>query len=356
MAIMTTEERVGRMFNHQEADRMAIYDIPWASTIERWEREGMPKGTDYIHFFGLDAMRDFRSDNSPRYPVRTIEETEAHKIHTSPWGVTLKQWKHAASTPEFLDFTIVDRDRWFGEAKKRIDTAPDRIPWELLRNNYPKWKKEGAWIQATLLFGFDLTHSFIVGTERLLMALIEDPEWVMDMFDTQLTTQLRQLDLIWEKGYRFNMIRWCDDMGYKKNQFFSVPTYRQLLKPFHKRAIEWAHAHGIKAYLHSCGDINPFIPEFLDMGLDMLNPLEVKAGIDPYHLKKTFGCHLAFHGGMNALLYDDPQALEAEVEKLVPAMKEKGGYIFGSDHSVPDSVSLTGFQALANRAKELGTY
>jgi uroporphyrinogen decarboxylase len=241
-------------------------------------------------------------------------------------------------------------------AKQRMQFSLDRIDWKKLESDYQKWQKEGAWIDALAWFGFDMTHSWFVGTERVLMALIENPEWLMDMFDTELSLQIKLWDAVWDKGVRFHGIYWYDDMGYKKNQFFSLATYRQILKPFHQRAIDWAHNHGVKAYLHSCGDVNPFVPELIEMGLDMLNPLEVKAGMDPYHLKKTYGHKLAFHGGMNALLYENPPLLHAEIEQLIPVMKENGGYMFGSDHSVPDSVSAAEFRKMVDRVKELGKY
>ena len=133
-------------------------------------------------------------------------------------------------------------------------------------------------------------------------------------------------------------------------------TYRELLKPVHKRAIEWAHARGVKAHLHSCGDVNPFVPELIEIGLDALNPLEVKAGMDPIALKKKFGDKLVFHGGINAVLWDKPDQIEAEMRRVVPAVARNGGYIFSSDHSVPSTVSLEAFRRIINLAKTLGAY
>ncbi|MBI4926391.1 MAG: hypothetical protein HY835_01405, partial [Anaerolineae bacterium] len=129
-----------------------------------------------------------------------------------------------------------------------------------------------------------------------------------------------------------------------------------LLKPFHQRAIDWAHAKGIKAHLHSCGDIRPLVPELVGMGLDALNPLEVKAGMDTLKLKEAYGDKLVLHGGINAVLWDQPEAIRAEMEQKIPALKENGGYIFASDHSVPSSVSLEDFRQIVELAKQLGSY
>jgi uroporphyrinogen decarboxylase len=196
----------------------------------------------------------------------------------------------------------------------------------------------------------------MVGTERVLIAMVEDPEWIVDMVRTELETELALLDKVWDEGYTFDSILWYDDMGYKQNQFFSLRMYRNLLKPFHQKAIDWAHAKGIKAHLHSCGDVRPFIPELVEMGLDAINPLEVKAGMDPVRLKQQYGSDLVFHGGVNAVLWDQPEAIQAEMEAVIPMMKENGGYIFSSDHSVPSSVGLEDFRRIVELAKDLGRY
>lgn len=355
MDTMTSRERFRRMFEHREADRVPIIDSPWDATIERWQSEGMPVGIDYVDFFGLDHVGAISVDNSPRYPAAVVEETDAYIIRTTPWGVTLKNWKHAASTPEFLDFTIVDRDTW-RQAKARMTPSADRVDWALLEKNYPLWRQRGDWIIAHLWFGFDVTHSWTIGTERTLLALLEDPEWCIDMFNHFLDVDLAVLDMVWEKGYTFDAVMWPDDMGFKQNQFFSLDTYRSVLKPVHRRAVEWAHAKGVKAHLHSCGDVRPFISEFLEIGIDALNPLEVKAGMDPIEIKRHYGRNLVLHGGINAVLWDDIEAIETEMRRVLPVVKASGGYIFSSDHSVPSSVSMENFRRIIELAKELGRY
>jgi uroporphyrinogen decarboxylase len=355
MVTMTTHERMTRIFEHREADRIPISDYPWAATVERWQGEGLPVGCDIEEYLGLDRIVGITADISPRYEEHVIEETEEYVIATTAWGATMKNFKHSASTPECLDFKIVDAEAWFA-ARKRMTPDPDRVDWAKLAAEYPRWRTEGRWIEAWFWFGFDVSHSWAVGTERLLTAMVMDPEWITDMFNHYLDMNIALFEMIWEKGYRFDSIKWPDDMGYKHSQFFSLKTYRSMLKPVHQRAAQWAHNHGIKAHLHSCGDVNPFIPELIEIGIDALNPLEVKAGMDPLALKEKYGSSLVLHGGLNALLYDQPDVLEAEIRRLIPTMKQNGGFIFSSDHSIPSSISLRDFQRVIALAKELGTY
>lgn len=355
MSKMTTHERFTRMYKHQLADRIPVTDSPWPSTIERWRREGMPADVPFQEFFDIDRVVGARFDVSPRYPVKVLEETEEYKVETSKWGATLKQWKHAGGVPEFLDFTIVDPDTW-RQAKARMTPTPDRIDWATLKQNYASWRQKGLWIEQYAWFGFDVTHSWTVGTERLLMALVEQPEWCVDMFNSFLDMNIALMDMIIDAGYPFDAVNWPDDLGYKLNQFMSVGMYRDLLKPVMKRMVDWAHSRGIYTRLHSCGDIRPFIPEFVEIGIDALNPLEVKAGMDPIAIKKTFGDRLVLNGGINAVLWDDYDAIAQEMRRVVPAVKQGGGYIFSSDHSVPESVSLDNFRRITTLAKELGSY
>ena len=108
--------------------------------------------------------------------------------------------------------------------------------------------------------------------------------------------------------------------------------------------------------LHSCGFIEPLVPDLVEIGLEMLNPLEIKAGMDPFKLKSLYGDKLAFHGGINAQLWDKPDLVRSEMERIIPVMKEGGGYVFASDHSIPNSVSFETMKQIAELAHRLGKY
>jgi len=352
---LTSQERVRRMYEHKEADRIPITDSPWNGTIRRWQNEGMPQNTDWREYFDVDFVDTISVNVSPRYPRRVIEETNEYVISTTDWGVTLKNFKTEDSTPEFIDFTMNTSENW-AEAKKRMTPSLDRLDIPAMKERFAKLRARGSWVESVFWFGFDVAHSWAVGTETLLIAMMEEPEWVTDMFDHYLNMNIALYDVLWDEGIRPDSIFWYDDMGYKQNQFFSLNTYRELLAPYHKRAIDWAHNHGIYAHLHSCGDVRPIVPELVGMGLDALNPLEIKAGMDPIVLKEKFGDKLVLHGGLNAVLWDDPAAVHAEMERLIPILKKDGGYIFSSDHSIPNAVSLSDFKGIVAKAKELGKY
>lgn len=351
---MTSRERFLAAFEHREADRIPLYDSPWAGTVARWKREGMPENVAWDDYFGFDKVYHIAPDVSPQFPTRVVSEDEISVTRVTSWGVTLRRFKELDSTPEFLDFTVTDPDSW-RKAKERMKPSEDRMPRHQLAG-YKAAREAGAWIEGGFWFGFDITHSWFVGTETLLMALAEEPEWCAEMFNTELDLNIAMFEKMLDEGYEFDAIKWPDDMGYKGHTFFSMKTYRELLKPVQKRAVEWAHSHGIKAHLHSCGDIMPIVPELVEIGVDCLNPLEIKAGMQPLELKRQYGDRLAFHGGVNAELFDETESFIGEMERLIPPLKENGGYIFASDHSIPNNVTLAEMKAVTEAAKRLGRF
>ena len=355
MEQMTRYERFKRMYEHKEADRVPIIDSPWAGTIRRWKKEGMPENCNWTDYFGVDSLVGISVDITPRFEETIIEETDRYIIKTSSWGVTMKHFKEEDSTPEMIDYKVKTAEEWEA-AKKLMTLDDDRIPWQYLKDNYEKWRSNGEWISACFWFGFDVTHSWMMGTENLLIAMMEEPELIEDMFDTYLNNCIALHQRIWDAGYHFDEINWPDDMGYKGTTFFSPAMYRQMVKPFHAKAAKFAHDKGIYARLHSCGNIMTLVPDILDAGIDALNPLEVKAGVDAKKLKQEFGDKLVLHGGINAVNWKNPDAIIEEINEKVPVLKENGGYIFSSDHSIPNDVSLENLKLIVEEAKRVGRY
>ena len=355
MKEMNSRERILRTFAHKEVDRIPMVDSAWAGTVKRWLAEGMPTD-DWQAYFGFDKVVRITPNNSPKYEAKIIEKNDKYTIRTTAWGQTQRVFNALDSTPEVLDNYYCTRERWEEAKAKMLDGDISRVNWDMLKNNHAKWTEEGRFRQLVVWFGFDVAHTRLTGTENMLISMYDDPDWVTDIFDTYLNTSLDLCQRILDAGYEFDGIFWYDDMGYKGSPFFSPSAYRELLKPYHKKAVDWAHERGMVTEMHSCGFIEPLLPDILETGVEMLNPLEVKAGMDPFKLKKLYGDRLAFHGGINAQLWDNIDLVKAEMSRIIPAMKEGGGYVFASDHSIPNSVSFENMKEIARLAHELGKY
>jgi uroporphyrinogen decarboxylase len=110
--------------------------------------------------------------------------------------------------------------------------------------------------------------------------------------------------------------------------------------------------------VHSCGFVEPLVPGLIEAGMDCLQAMEVKAGMDLVRLKARYGDRIAFCGGLDirALETNDTAAIEAELAKKLPAAMAGSGYILHTDHSVSPRVGYETYRYFLERGREMGTY
>lgn len=344
MAI-TPCERVLAALHHREADRVPFTDNPWETTTRRWRTEGLPADVEPAEFFQFE-FEGFWHDNSLGLPTEVIEETDDYIIARDTNGATFKNWKHQTSTPELIAFDLTTPERW-EELKHNLAFKPERIWWDQHRERHERAKAEGKFVHLCSVIGYDQL-SVIVGPETLLAAMALNPKWVKEMFRSFMDLTIHCLEEMIAIGYQFDGAWVFDDLGYRNGPFFSPAMYREILFPQHKRICDFLHGHGWKVILHSCGNVNMHIPALIEAGFDCLQPLEVKAGMDVIQLKKDCGDKLAFMGGVDvrSMAADDPAIIEKEIREKVSFAKRGGGYIFHSDHSIPDNVSFGRYQMI----------
>jgi uroporphyrinogen decarboxylase len=352
---MTSQERVMLALQHREADRVAVSDSPWETTEQRWHREGLPEGVTAAQHFNFELW-GFWGDNSLQLEGRVMEETDEWVTRTNTDGAVVRNWKHATSTPELMDFAITTRALW-EQYKPRLTYNDTRVDWEGARKGLDDARAKGLFTYLGWGPGFTKICN-LVGPERCMMAMVEDPEWVRDMFLTDAQVCAAIAEEVLGRGLDVDAGWIFDDLGFKHKGFFSPATYRELLMPAHKLICDVFKAHGKPMILHSCGYVTEFVPLFIEAGFDCLQPLEVKAGNDLVALKQQYGDRLAFMGGIDvrAMAHPDPAVIEREIATKVPAAKQGGGYIFYSDHSVPDDVSFAQYCRVMELAAHYGRF
>jgi uroporphyrinogen decarboxylase len=148
-----------------------------------------------------------------------------------------------------------------------------------------------------------------------------------------------------EKGLTFDAAALADDLGYQASPLISPELYREVVMPHHKMLCDYFADRGLATMFHSDGNIAPLIPSFLEAGFRSLNPLEVKAGLDLRPLKKQYGDRLVLYGNIDVRkLSGSLEMIEEEILPKLQAVGDSGGYIFHSDHSVPNNVSLKNYR------------
>lgn len=192
----------------------------------------------------------------------------------------------------------------------------------------------------------------------MLIGMVDDPDWVADMAQTyaQLTVELQKL-LFEAEGYP-DGIWYYEDMGYKGSPFMSPRMYRSLIMPAHIETIAYAKAHGLPVIMHSCGYVEPLLPHMIEAGIDCLQVLEVKAGMDPVKLHRLYGDRICFMGGIDvrALYSNDRAVIDRELEAKVPLMKQGYNFMLHSDHSIPSTVMYETYRYFIEKGLSLGQY
>jgi uroporphyrinogen decarboxylase len=147
-----------------------------------------------------------------------------------------------------------------------------------------------------------------------------------------------------------DMVYFYDDVATSQSLLVPPDTWRQLIRPRHARLVEVARRFGAKVMYHCDGAIAPLIPELLDMGIDVLNPIQTDApGMDPAALKRDFGRRLCFHGGVSiveVLPKGTPQSVAAEVTRLRELLNTGGGYILASSHHIQADTPIDNILAM----------
>lgn len=378
---MTSRERFLMALNHREPERVPIQDTLWASTVERWYKEGLPRETSVAEYFDYE-MVNFGADTSPRFPIKVVEENEEYIIATTTFGGLRRDHKNYSTTPEIIDYPCKNRKDW-GRIKERLVPSRNRVDWE------GKWlagsaedergedstletgrverrrglkgchkaREDGKFICYAAAVGYDRIQSY-VATERLLIAIATEPDWVRDMYETDARLAIQMYEIMKAGGFRFDGVWLFCDLGYRNGLLFSPHHFEEQLRPTFQLLFDYFKDEELPTILHSCGRVTELIPYFIEDGLACLQPLEVKAGMNLIELKKKFGSKLAFMGGIDvrAMAHLDLSVIEDEIKTKISFAKKGGGYIYHSDHSVPNNVSLNQYKRVIELVHKYGVY
>ncbi len=350
---MTSRERVRIALDGGIPDRVPYQDAFWATTAERWRAEGLPTDRSPASYFGCEIAK-IGGDYTLQLPVEVVEETDRYRIYWNSDGTLRKDLQTGDGwTPLFLDFRIKDRASW-DSLKDQASFRESRVPANLTDIHSAALKKDQFVVYGAHACFHPTWHR--MGMERAFELLIEDPELVTDMFEAHTKMITGIYDAMKSAGVQFDGAWLSDDLGYTAAPLISPAMYRELVKPYHKQACDHFARDGLKTILHSDGDVGPLIPDFLEAGFSALNPLEAKAGLDVRNLKPKYGDRLTLFGNIDVrALAGTREDIEEEVRSKVGFGREHGGYIWHSDHSVPNDVSFESYNFALEMLRKYGT-
>ena len=204
----------------------------------------------------------------------------------------------------------------------------------------------------------------IVGMENLLVMMITNEKAACALFDRLLQLKLDYWQTaLFELGDLVDVVTYADDYGTQTSQIISPDMFRRLIKPRLKVLFETFinSAPHAKRFFHSDGNVRPLIPDFIEIGVDILNPIHIRAqNMEPAGLKRDYGQDLVFWGGgvdtQGILPRGTPQEVKDDVRRNIEALAPGGGYVFNTIHNIQADVPPENLMAMWQALQEYGVY
>lgn len=249
---------------------------------------------------------------------------------------------------------------WSGLAHSPWDHASEPNFWDSLKKNAQQLRHNTD--KAIILGGgcnlFEW-GTFLRGLDRFLVDLIRTPAKVEKLLDALMESHLAGLAKICDTvGDTIDILRFGDDLGTNDRPFLRPSIYQQFFKPRHKQLCKYVKDHSnMRTFLHSCGAIEPLIPDLIECGYDILNPVQISCeGMDPVGLKKNYGSKITFWGGgadtRNVLPRVKPNEVKKHVSSLLKIFAPGGGFIFNQVHNILPDVPPENIMAMYEAVHE----
>ncbi len=363
---MDSRERVERCLNHEEPDRVPV---------DYWATKEV--NVRLLKHFGLSSQDqlleklevDFRYIEGPRYigPEFAVRPDGAREDH---FGVPRKPMAYGSGKKAGTYSEVVAYPLAGTSSVDEVESYPkwpraDWFDYECVREQV---RRAGETGKVVVFMGDRLNRCaqlkpamYVRGPEQILVDLIQSPEIAKAIFRCISDFYAEYLRRTLEAGEgKIDLVFTGDDFGMQNNTFMPIEMWRDLLRDGFKRFIDISHEFGCRIAHHTCGCVKPLIPDMVDCGLDILNPLQPEAaGMDFAEIKEKFGDRIAFHGGISIqkiMPFGTPAEVRNEVRDRAEKLAPGGGYIFCTAHNLQADTSLENIEMLFASYREFGVY
>lgn len=350
-------------------DRIPIHDAFWEDTLALWRTQGLGDD-DPCDVFEMDFDAMYL-DLSGRAEQKVLADDGRTITVQDRAGYVVRKFIGKSRSMEFLDHFTQDKDTWTKLRERLIldpdgtgDARLDDQSYFMHMDRYPTWAEaKSKYDRLRRRQRFLLFHAYGPweaawrhrGIDNLLMDLALDPDWVRDMGRAHVDLLIDTLKHCLQLGAKPDGLFLADDFGCTRGLLFSPAMWRDIFQPLYAKLAAFLRANDISFWLHSCGDVRGLIPDLIDVGLDVLQPLQVSAGMDVRELLPEYGDRLVMFGNISAAAMSGPAApFKAEIRTKLTLGCERGGYIYHSDHSIPPEVSFDRYRQMMEWVRRYG--
>lgn len=348
MYVMNSRERVAMAIAHEEPDRVPVC-ATYTPEIEEKLREKYGNGGDLGVILGNDMVKIASGLENSFYYKDTPE-------YVCPYGITWRNVKNETGHfTEIVKHPLADEEAIESYQMPRVEDATDVI--EATQKAIAEYGKD-KWIIGSCQCSVFEAAWYLRGLDTFMMDLAMEEDFVEPFLDKVMAFPLQM-------GLKFidlgvDMVWLGDDIATQRNMMMSPAMWRKYFKPRYAKmfAAFKAANPNIKLCYHSCGNLQDVVDDLIEIGLDVLNPIQPLA-MEPTAFKKRFGDRITMYGAMdvqNIMPFGKPEDVRREVKRLIEGCAPGGGFILSPAHHIQSDTPVENVEAFYAAAREFGSY
>lgn len=338
--------------------------------LERWYEQGLDRHADLAAEFHYDPPARHslgqlgwcEAGLEPKFEESVVEDRGEYEVVLDFAGRHVLCFKNRRTgfMPEYLEHPVQDRKTWEEKIRWRMNPeSPERYADLAERMKAAQTAEAKGWIMCQNLVGGYMYLRSLIGPSELLYFFYDQPELIHEC----MRTWFELADAViarHQEHVTLDELFLAEDICFNSGPLISPDMMREFLFPYYKELIQNVRARQLDRsrplhiQIDTDGRVQPVIPIYREIGMDMMSPFEVASGCDVVEVGKQYP-DLIISGGIDKrILAGSLDDIDREVERILPVMRERGGYIPTCDHGVPEEVSLENYRHYRSRCVELG--
>jgi uroporphyrinogen decarboxylase len=345
--------------NHKEPDRVPV-DLRFAEELKETIKKTLGMEEEALwNWLGQDIYTIRPVYKNPASPIKYADPTIAIDeqgnyidIYHVPFKMisnAYQSYLESAGLPPLANCDSIEGLKEF--------PWPSADDWDYsgIETNIERISDRGVWCRSRGCFQ---TAQLMRGAEQFLMDLLLQPEYADFLLDKIMEFVMDDAKRSLEAANgKYTFIEYNDDIATQRGLLISPSLWREMVKPRMAKFCRMAKSFGVKVKYHCCGSVYDVIEDLIEIGVDILNPIQPLAkNMNPYDIKREFGNRLCLHGGVEIqelLPYGSPERVKEEVIKMITGLGKDGGYILAGSHTIQADTPVRNIVAIVDAFKEV---
>ncbi len=343
---MTSNERVRTVMRHQKPDRIpAAFEAVGTVTEKLMKHYGFSHYAQLLEHYNIDIIPTGPIYTGPALKTRTNEKGE--QVEQSFWGYETTLHTTAIDTYGTTSYFPLNGVQTIEEVDAFTFPTTDWFDYSIITRDCE------ANSDKAIIIGHEGPFqivTYLMEMDQFFMLMIDEPQTASRILQRINDFEMEHYRKMLEAGHGMvDILRPHDDYGTQISLLFSIDMWREFFKENTRRLVNLAHQYNAFYQQHSCGAVGELIPEFIECGVDALEPVQKVKGLEPEYLAKAYGGQIVFHGGIDTqqlLPYGRAEEVKAETARFMDLLGRDGGYILMASQGFEGDVPVENIEAV----------